>query len=396
MTALDTTRGAELRGFDAVHRRALVAGVAGAVLAALGALLDASRALQSWHLAFVFWASVSGGCLALALLNHLTGGAWGTVPRRVHEAAASTWPLLLLVAVPTLAAHALVFPWAGDDAPELHGGAAVWLTPTFFVARTVGGLAVLWLVARGLVRRSHDLDSHPDDRAVARRLRTYSAPTLALVVALSGFAGIDWLMCFDPHFISSLYGLWFVVGQGVAALAFTVIAVSWLRARPPFDDVVTADLLHDWGKLLLAFLMMWAYLSFSQYLLVWSANIPEEAAWYLHRATDGGRLVAGLLAVLHFAVPFALLLSRATKRDPRRLLAVAAALFALRWLDLFWQVAPELSGGGFVPAWTDLVALVGVGGLWAAAVCRHLAGERVLAAHAAPPATSSEEVPAHG
>jgi len=255
----------------------------------------------------------------------------------------------------------------------LHGGRAVWLTPPFFGLRGAAYLAVWWGSAALVVRAARRAEARPDEAGPAQRTRALAAPALAVGGLLAGFAGMDWLMAFDPHFVSSLYGLWFLAGQGVSALAATVLAMAWWRRRGPGAPDVGDDLAHDWGNLLLAFLMVWAYLAFSQYLLVWSADLPEEAGWYLARSTRGGRLLAGGLALLHFAVPFALLLPRSTKRHLGRLAAVAGLVLVLRWVDLYWQVAPELASAGFVPAWTDPLAVVVVGGGWLTTVARRLA-----------------------
>jgi hypothetical protein len=195
-------------------------------------------------------------------------------------------------------------------------------------------------------------DRNPDPR-IARRMQQLSAGGLLAYGLTITFAAFDWLMSLEPHWFSTIYGVLIMGGQGLSALAFLIVALVWLSRRPPLDRIVVAAHFHDLGNLLLAFVMLWAYFSFSQYLIIWSGNLPAEITWYTHRLQTGWRWVGTALVLFHFAVPFVLLLSRAVKRDPQMLVKVAIAVLIVRLLDLFWLIAPEFNPAGIAMSWLD-------------------------------------------
>jgi hypothetical protein len=195
------------------------------------------------------------------------------------------------------------------------------------------------------------------------------------------FASIDWIMSLDPHWFSTIYGMVFIVGQGLTTLAFMITVALFLGERGPLAAVMTPERIHDLGNLLLAFVMLWAYIAFSQFLIIWSGNLPEEIPWYLHRGRGGWEWIALFLIVFHFAIPFLLLLSRETKRRVRMLLAVAAGLVLIRLVDLFWLVAPSFHHAGVRIHWLDFVAPVALGGIWIAAFIWYLKGMSLVPLH---------------
>jgi hypothetical protein len=229
------------------------------------------------------------------------------------------------------------------------------------------------LLARALDRSSVELDAIEGDERryllVSRRLRGISGAGLLLMGLTITFSSVDWAMSLDPHWFSTVYGMMFMVGQAVSAMAFMIMLVALLGGEAPLRRVVEPSDVHDLGKLLLAFIMLWAYLQVSQWIIVWSGNLPEETPWYIRRLHGGWQYLALVVIVFHFFLPFLLLLSRDLKRDARRLALVAGTVFVLRALDLFWMIAPDAplgheGHGGFHPHWMDLTALVGVGGVW--------------------------------
>jgi hypothetical protein len=361
--------------WDRVQRGALVAAGAGLLLCAVGALIDRDQFFRAYLVAFLYGLGVTLGCQAIVMLHHMTGGAWGLVLRGLLEAATRTLPLLAVLVVPIFFGLGALYPWARPGwAEEYRMGhpqegfdKADYLTPTFFIGR-----AVLYFVAWGVFAFLLNRWSWGQDRArdpeLPRRFRLLSALGLVAYGATITFASIDWVMSLEPDWYSTMYGVLFGTGQVLNGFAFAIVAVILLSARPPLRDVVTPGHLRDLGNLLLAFVMLWAYMSFSQFLLIWAGNLTEEIPWYLRRAQGGWQYVAGALALFNFALPFLLLLSAGVKTRRDRLLFVAGLVMVMRFVDLLWQVRPSFYEGEMPLGWLwlDLAALAGVGGAWLA------------------------------
>ncbi len=364
---------------------------------------------RAWLVGWVFWLSISLGCLALLMIQHLTGGGWGLVTRRVLEAGVNVLPLMLVLGVPLFwlgmeplyvwarpetAASDLIRHLLEHKEPYLNAG-AFWLRFAAYFA--------LWLGLAALLTRLSSRQDATGDVGISRRLRIVAAPGLVLYAFAVTFASVDWLMSLEPEWFSTIYGAIFFGGLGMATLAFVILMALWLWRREPLSRFIVETHFHDVGKLMFAFVLLWSYFSFSQYLIIWSGNQAEEIGWYLHRLREPGWAVWGtLLLLLHFAVPFALLLSRDLKRNPKRLAWVAAALMVMHWADLHWQVAPSLHRGEFALGALDLAAPVAVGGLWFAWFAWQL-GRRPVLAHRDPYLaklpfhdTPEEEAMSHG
>lgn len=352
---------------DRLQLPALVVGVVALALCVVGWLVDPAQFFASWLLGVVYWVGISIGCLALSMIHHLTGGTWGVPVRRVWEAAAGLLPLLALLFVPLVFGIETLYPWARDaaaDDPFLQHKAA-YLDEPFFLART----ALYFLVWIGLAWWLKSLSDRQDraaDPRLTKRAQAISAPGLVLWAFATTFAYVDWLMSLEPHWFSTIYGVYFFGASGMAAMAFLIVVGVLLARRPPFDAWLGRRHFHDWGKLLFAFVLLWTYFAFSQFLIIWSGNLPEETIWYLHRMTHGWEHVGLALALLQFAVPFALLLSRDLKRNPRALAGVALFVLLMRWVDHLWQIAPNFHPHGFALHWLDVAAPLAVGGLWLA------------------------------
>jgi len=364
---------------DRVQRIALLTAVGGCLLAVLGALTATTVFLYAWLMAVVFWTGLSLGCLALLMLHHLTGGVWGILIRRQLEAAARTLPLMALLFTPLLFDLGGLYPWLGPDAAldEAVRHKLPYLNPPFFIARTVAYFIIWSALAFWLSRQSYEQDDYYDP-VRARRMVARAAPGLILYSVTVTLAMTDWVMSLEPHWYSTIYGFLFIGGQGLSALAFAIIVSAWLRSEPSLAEVATMRPFHDLGKLLLAFVVLWAYLSFSQYLIIWAENLPEEIVWYVHRSSTGWKTVAVSLVLLHFAVPFFLLLSRRLKQHTGPLVAIACGIVVMRVVDLFWLVMPELYETGLGIHWLHPVAFAAVGGAWIAVFVRNLKAHPLL------------------
>ena len=375
MTADTTYRSPE--DLDARGARALKVGAVGLVACAFGYGVDHDHFFRSWLIAYLLFLGIALGSMGLLMVQHLTGGAWG-VFRRVFEASSRTLPLMAALFVPIVFGMASLYPWSHPDLVEhdrvlLHK--ATYLNSVFFVIRALVYFVGWTLIAWTLSRWSRQQDE--GDMSVNLRLRYLSGGGIVFYALTATFASVDWVMSLNPYWYSTLFGFLFVGGQGLSALAFTIIVSALLVRRPPVDTLFRASHFHDLGKLSLAFVMLWAYFNFSQYLLIYAANLVEEIPYFLVRTSHGWQYVAILLVVFHFAVPFSLLLSRDNKRMPHRLVWVALAILVVRYADLIMLVSPEFDAAGanlhmavgepeagFHLHWLDLAAPLTVGGLW--------------------------------
>ena len=365
---------------DALRQRSLGIGVIGLLAAAAGAFLSPGQFFHSYLLAYLLWLGAALGGLALTMLQHLSGGGWGVVLRRIFEAAARTLPWMALFFVPLLFGLRDLYPWA--DSAAVAGDAllkekALYLNVPFFLARAAFYFAVWIGLALALTRWSADQD-RTGDPALAVRMRNTSAIGMVLYFATMTMASIDWAMSLEPHWFSTMYGFLFIIGQALTGLAIAIVTARTLSTEAPMSSVYNAGHFHDFGKLLFAFTMVWAYLSFSQFLIIWSANLPEEIPWYLHRLDHGWERIGIGLVIFHFAVPFIVLLSRRSKRNAALLAGMALWLIAARLLDLFFMIGPEAYPDGLRFHWLDLAAVIGLGGIWVALFAANLKSRPLL------------------
>ena len=362
-----------------LQRVAFTLGGVGAALCGAGLAADAKRFYEAWLVAFLFWLAPALGSMAIVMLHNMTGGGWGFAVRRLLEAAMRTVPWMALFFVPVLLGMHELYEWSHADAvatDPLLAHKALYLNARFFSVRALVYFALWAGLARGIVRLSERYDRKLSTKAL-RRLKVASGFGLAGYVLTLTFASFDWGMSLEPHWYSTIYGLQFVVGQALATLCVAIVVASRLARHEPFSRWLSPGHFHDLGNLTMAFVLLWAYLAFSQYLIIWSGNLPEETPFYVARLGHGWQALALLLLVGHFAAPFAILLVRQTKRDPRVLAAIAVVLLGMRYVDLYWMLAPAFRAG-FAPHWIDLAAMVALGGLWIGLFVRSLRGRPLV------------------
>jgi hypothetical protein len=350
-----------------VSNGALIVGVVFSVLLIVGAFLDRTQFFHAYLIGFIFWCGITLGSLALLMLQHLTGGVWGLVIRRVLEAATRTLPLMLLLFVPVVVGLNQIYPWTNAEemskSSALHDKAMHYLNPSFFTIRAAVYFAIWSLLAILLNWYSLEQDRTSDPK-FGRRMRIISGPGLGVFVLTVTFASIDWVMSLDPAWSSTIYGLIFVASWSLSALAFTILAMAWLSQREPMNAVVRPSHFHDLGNLMLALVMLWTYFAFSQYLIIWSGNLPEETVWYVARKHGGWGAIALGIVILQFAFPFMTLLSRAAKRSSQKLALLAVLILAMRIVDVIWLIEPSFNREHFHLSWMDVVAPIAIGGLW--------------------------------
>jgi len=386
-TQATSLEGVELTLGGAGARIFRVAGLVGLVAlgaaAALGCGLgDGLRRLSfSYLFAFTYFLTLSLGALFFVALQHVTRSSWSVVVRRLAEIAAMNLPLLALLAIPVLAAIPNLYGWARPLDPESHAAHLIaqkkpWLSPAFFALRVAIYFTLWSLLARWFWRRSLGQDTSADP-AVTVRMEKVSAPGLLVYGITLTLAAFDLIMSLDPTWYSTIFGVYFFAGSVVSFFALLTLLSLGLQRSGRLTGIISMEHYHDMGKLMFAFTFFWAYIAFSQYLLIWYANLPEETTWYLRRQTDGWQNVGLSLLFCHFVAPFAGLVSRYAKRNRAMLAFWAVWLLVMHGVDLYWLILPELGPGGPSLHPLDLLCWLGVGGLWAAGFAR-LAARRSL------------------
>lgn len=367
--ALDFNVSAELRRDLRQWRgRALIVGIIGLALTVLGAFIGPpGQFFRSYLWSYVFVVGLSLGCLAWLMTQYLSGGAWGVVIRRPAEAAARVLPLLALLFIPVAIGIPSLYRWSHAEvvaADAIIRHKHIYLNVPFFLIRAAvyfGG----WILCSWLLNRW----SAEEDRGTPgahSKMAALSGPGLVFWGFSVTFMAVDWVLSLDPHWFSTMFGLLIIAGQALTGIAFLITLLVLFSYRQPMSRVLTERHLHDLGKLMLAAVMVWAYFAFSQFLIIWAGNLPDEIPWYLQRLSGGWQYIALILVFGHFALPFALLLSRDLKRNFKLLAGIAIFVLCMRFVDVFWLVAPDFAKEVFRLSWMDITAPAGLCGIWLA------------------------------
>lgn len=349
--------------------RALIAGVLGTAVSAAGFFAAGpNQFYRSYLWSYIFIIALTIGPLAWLMLQYVTGGAWGLVIRRSCEAATRTLPLVLAMFLPIVIGINNLYPWAHADkvaASELLRHKAPYLNLPFFLGRAAFYFAGWMFLAWWFNRWSLKEDAEGHD-AVHGKMSSMAGPGLLFFGFSVTFMAVDWVLSVDPMWFSTIFGMLFMVSQALTAMAFLITLMVMLSNQQPMSEVLTPRHLHDLGKFLLAMVMVWAYFSFSQFIIIWAGNLPEEIPWYLTRLNHGWQFVAILLVLGHFALPFALLLSRDLKRNFKLLASIAVFILLMRFVDLYWLITPSFRKDSFGVSFLDLTIPIGLVGLWLA------------------------------
>jgi hypothetical protein len=379
---------------ERIGRRSLVVGVLFGIVALLGAFQWKDAFYRAYLLGFMAWVGVSLGSLSLLLIIHLTNGRWGLVIRRILEAAIKNIWLMAPLFLPIYLGMTRLYPWARPDDithEHLERISTAYLNPSQFGFRAVVYF-VIW-IGLGLLFTRWSRAEDEAGNSSARRARFLAGPGALVLAFTITFASVDWVMSITPNWTSTIYGLVFVIGQMLSALCFATVVAVILSRYKPMSELLHSSYLHDYGKFMLAFTMMWAYFMFSQWLIMWSGNLPEETVWYRNRLSGGWQYYSLGLALGNFVIPFLVLLSAQIKKKGSTLVKVAVWLMFTRFVDLYWLIVPSLSPGKFSPHILDLVVPVAIGGFWLALFFRNLRGQPLLPLYA--PLTPAVLEPAH-
>jgi hypothetical protein len=374
-----------------IGTRSLAIGGVASVIALYLAFTNPTVFFRGYLVSYMDWLGICLGSMAIVMLRHMTGGGWGTVIRRVLGASMRTLPLLIFLFIP-LAVFGVrrLYPWAvplnsiADPAIREHLDKHSFILRDYlnyrgFVIRAAIYFAI-WFVLQYLLSKFSFERNNPPLSDTSARFKMVSAPGIILYVFTVSFAAIDWIMSLNPSWISTIYGLIFVAGQLIAGLGFAIVIERILFNYRPMSILLKPNFVHDHGNFTLTFIMLWAYFAFSQWLIIWAGNLPEEITWYFRRLHGGWQFVGLFLVVFHFFVPFFLLLSRPLKRDITRLVWLAAWMLVVRYVDLFWHIEPSFSES-FTVSLADLAIPFAMGGIWIAYFCRNLSSQPLLPAY---------------
>ena len=369
--------------FNRLQKRSLVAGAAGIAALLAGLAVSSTQFFQSYLYGYMFWMELTLGCLGILLLHHLVSGGWGHLVQRMAESGARTLPFMALLFVPILLGLYDLYPWTNHEIVEANHAVhekSTYLNIPFFVVRVVIYFA-LWTGATFTLTKWSRTQDRTADPAISRRMKIFSGPALVLFVLTVTLASVDWMMSLEPEWYSTIYGMMTIVGAVLTTLAFCIIGIRLLSKYQPFADLLTTRHVHHLGNLLMAFTILWAYIAFSQFLIIWSGNLPEDNMWYLRRLGTGWNVIALVLIIGHFFVPFALLLSRRRKRKIPDLALVAAGILVMRFVDLFWLIIPAFAGNQVRIHWLDFAAPVAIGGIWMMSFIRDFKSQPLVPLH---------------
>lgn len=371
MNSTDTIR----EQLERIQRTAFSCGLIGAALSLLVGWWNPDQFFRSYLLAYVYWLAIPIGCMAILMLHHLTGGWWGYPIRRLLEAGTRTFLPMAILFLPVLLGMSRLYKWAQPAmvaADPMLQYKRPYLNPPFFVVRAIIYF-VIWLTLAWFLNKWSSEQDRTGNPRLAARMEAISGPGLILWGIAVTYSSIDWVMSLDAHWFSTMYGMIVMVVAALTAMSFVIFVLRKLSGQEPIAQAITPAQFNDLGNLMLAFVMLWAYLSFSQFLIIWAGNIKDEIPWYMSRAFGGWGVVAAVLIVLHFALPFLLLLQRGVKRRLQVLSLVAGMLIVLSLVDVYWLVAPAYEDAPRIqPLPFDILSVVGIGGIWLGAFFREL------------------------
>jgi len=357
----------EMTNKGSLGRNALIVGIVFIIASAAGWYMDSAQFFKSYLVAYVFWLTFALGGLFFTLVNHLFGSIWNIVLRRISEAAMYSFPILAVLFIPILFGMHDLYHWTHKEDvlndPILLAKSG-YLNVTFFIIRAVIYFALWFTLSKILYNLSLKQDKDPDEKYILR-MRQLSAPGMVIFALSITFAAFDWMMSVEPHWFSTIYGVYFFSGAFLTIISFIVLMAQILRSRGFLVNEITIEHYHDLGKMFFAFLIFWGYIGFSQYFLIWYANIPEETIWYIVRWEHGWNYITMLLVLGHFTLPFFILLLRSVKRNLILMKIIAIWILVMHLFDVYWLISPALSHGhGPHASWIDFTVILGIGGFF--------------------------------
>jgi len=360
----------------------LIVGAGALAFCLVGAIFGLEQFFQSYLYGFIFWLGVALGCLILLLIQNIAGGPWGAMIRRPLEAGVMVIPVMALFFIPVLAGMGYLYEWTDPEvlaANPVIAAKTLYLNVPFFIVRALLYFSV-WIGTAWLLVRWSKQQDQQDNPKLAERMRSFSAPGLIFFILTMTFAAFDWGMSLTPDWFSGMYGVIFMIGQAISAVALMIIIVTLFGHFEPLSNVANPKRVQDLGNFLMAFTMFWAYVSASQLIIIWSNNLPETNTWYVIRLNGFWGWIGAILLLFHFATPFLILFSRWVKRKVRALVIIACWMLVMRLLDIFWILVPTFERD--IPfSLLDVAVVVGIGGIWLAVFIAQLKNKPLLPLH---------------
>lgn len=344
----------------------LIVGLIGLVAGGAGYWVDSQQFFFSYLVAFVFWFTFAAGGLFFVLLHHLVSATWSVVVRRMAESVMGVFPYLALLFIPIIFGIHDLFHWSHAEAvanDTLLQYKAPYLNIGFFGIRA-GIYFSIWMLLSFLLRRNSLKQDNGGFQNFPNKMAFISAPGMIAFALTLTFASFDWIMSLDPHWYSTIFGVYIFSGCVVSIFAFMIIVFRYLRKREVLKESVTLEHYHDMGKMLFAFMVFWAYMAFSQYFIIWYGNVPEETIWFLNRWEGSWKAVSLLLVFGNFGLPFFIMITRVAKRADAMMLVMAVWLLVMHWVDIYWLIMPTLHKHGFHLSWMDAALTIGIGGMF--------------------------------
>ena len=348
------------------NKSSLIVAAIGIVTSVVAYFVNSPQFYHSYLTAYMFWFTIVLGGLFFTMLHHISGAVWSTVLRRLSETIMITIPIMAILFLPVILGMHDLYHWSHLDAvaeDELLQKKEAYLNAVFFTIRAIVYFSIWFLLAWNLYKTSLKQDKGHDEK-YSKKMTKISAPGMVIFALTITFASFDWLMSLDPHWYSTIYGLYVYAGSFLSFMAFLIIIGLALRKKGLLTDIITIEHYHDIGKFLFGFTIFWGYMAFSQYFLIWYANIPEETIWYIHRWEGNWSILTMVLVFGHFVLPFMVLMLRSVKRNFTTLKIIAYWILLMHFIDIYWLVFPTFSKHGFVFSWIDIATFLAVGGIF--------------------------------
>ncbi|NQV38680.1 MAG: hypothetical protein HQ509_11835 [Candidatus Marinimicrobia bacterium] len=351
---------------EPLGRKFLYTGLVFLLLSAFGWVTNHEQFYFSYLVSFMFFITLGLGGLFVTLIHYLTHSVWTIVVKRIPETAMRTLPWMAIFFIPIIFGMHDLYHWTDYDAvaqDAILSKKVGYLNTPFFLIRAAVYF-VIWFGLGSLIHKFSIQQDEGHESDIYQRLRRVAAPGMFLFALSLTFASFDWLMSLDPHWYSTIFGVYIFSGSYLTIIAFMTLFTMFIQRRGILKNEVTIEHYHDFGKLLFAFTVFWAYIAGSQYFLIWYGNIPEETVWFLHRWEGSWKSMSLFLIFAHFAVPFLVLIFRASKRNKTVLFAMASLILIMQFIDLYWIVMPTLHHHGVHFSWMDITTFVGIGGVF--------------------------------
>ncbi len=347
-----------------LQSRFLLVGGVSLLAGTIGAYFNARQFFVSYLFSYLFWLGLAVGCILVAMIHYLTGGEWGHPIRRFLEAGYATLPLMGLLSIPLFFGLRELYPWArSGELPKIILKKQPYLGTVFFTIRVIVIFGI-WAWLAWQLRKASLAQDHTTGPEPTQRLSRLSGPGLVIVPITASIAYVDWIMSMEARWYSTIFPIIILAGQVLVAYCFAVILLKSFEKASALAGLVTRKHYHQLGNLLLTFVMFWTYVAFSQLLIIYAGNKPEEIGWYLHRMAGGWRYVIWLIAIFHFFLPLLLLLFRGFKQRNTLLAGLAALIMAIHLIYAYWLISPSVYPEGIHWNWLNFVVPVGVGGIW--------------------------------